>query len=746
MSQQLTRPTHRAHRRLSHLMVALLLLLCSAAYQRAYAVPAKRGLWHTIILENGQQITAQLMGDERCHYYQSPSGQHYLPSAPSGRFRPASEDEISQLIARRAHIMRPQKNVFNLLKAQRQQASTTSGRANIGTSPSGGYYGEKRGLIILVEFQDKSFLAAHDSLLYTRIANEEGFTSDDGHHGSVSDYFRDQSNGLFNLKFDVAGPVMLANDYAYYGADADGEEGMDARPGEMVVEACKAVDPYIDFSNYDWDGDGEAEEVFILYAGLGQAAGGNSNTIWPHMWQISDATNYGSKITLDGTVIDTYACSCELTQASGRTTIDGIGTFCHEFSHCLGLPDIYDTNGSNYGMNAWDLMDYGCYNGSGFTPAAYTSYERIFAGWLTPTTLQQDTIIENMKSLTEGGPAYIIYNDAQPDEYYLLENRQLNSWDAELPGSGLLILHVDYDSLLWENNMVNTTGSFYDPNAIGVLISNNYERLTLFAADNNRRSYPNSNVAADAYPYNGNDSLTNNSRPKASLHNANTDGSKLMSKPITNISIDSLGQASFHFAVLPIATPEEPSDTLFRETFDKCDGKGGNDSAWKGTGTGTSTFQPDNEGWQASKKYGANQCARFNTAKNASSIVSPTFQTNGSATVNIRVAPWTGDNNTVDIYLNDSLIDVFTLTEQQWNTITFDYTHTGDTWITLVADGRIFVDNVETIRTTDTGITSPTSSAALTPQSAPRYNLQGQRVLPTYKGLVIQNGRKRMVK
>jgi hypothetical protein len=163
---------------------------------------------------------------------------------------------------------------------------------------------------------------------------------------------------------------------------------------------------------------------------------------------------------LDGVTIDTYACSSELTiDYYNNNVIDGIGTICHEFSHCLGFPDMYDYTQKNFGMGDWDLMDRGCYNGDGcgFVPAGYSSYEKWCAGWLEPIELKdEDVEVTDLKPLSQGGDAYVIYNDKNPDEFYLLENRQNVNWDAELPGKGLLVLHADYDPEIWEWNVVNT--------------------------------------------------------------------------------------------------------------------------------------------------------------------------------------------------------------------------------------------------------------------------------------------------
>ena len=80
-----------------------------------------------------------------------------------------------------------------------------------------------------------------------------------------------------------------------------------------------------------------------------------------------------------------------------------------------------------------------------------------------------------MKSLQNGGESYVIYNKGNENEYFLLENRQLEGWDASLPGSGLLILHVDYDADVWAANEPND-----DPS---------HQRMTWIPADNEYQYY-----------------------------------------------------------------------------------------------------------------------------------------------------------------------------------------------------------------------------------------------------------------
>lgn len=548
------------------------------------------------------------------------------------------------------------------------------------------FSGKKKGLIILVDFSNKKFIAGHDNAFYQRVANEPGFTTDDGFRGSVSDYFKDQSNGIFELDFDVVGPISLPNPYSYYGQNFWGN---DSRPGEMVAEACLAADSEVNFADYDWDGDGEVDQVFVLYAGLGEAAGGDDDTVWPHMWNLS-SSDYRKSLTLDNVKVDTYACSSEMTKDYDTfgypDIVSGIGTFCHEFSHCLGYPDMYDMNYKNFGMATWDLMDYGNYNGKGFIPSGYTAYEKWVAGWLTPVELTEETEVNNLKPTSEGGDAYIIYNDNHKDEFYLLENRQRTGWDAAQYGDGLIIMHVDYNEGVWNNNTVNNSAS--------------RQRCTIFHADNSDGAYDyNSNIiedelAGDPYPYEDNNILSNSSTPKASLYNTNTDGSKLMNKTVYDITRNGDGTVSFKFKAEDDTPVVPPTDSdIFHETFNECNGTGGNDGLWSGS-VASSALVSDVAGWTGNNLYGGDECMRIGNSKNAGIVTSPEFEVQSGAVLTIVAAPWSGDDNTLDIYFGGTNLGTYTFDEGKWSTITIPLETVGKGSLEFIAAKRFFIDDV----------------------------------------------------
>lgn len=508
----------------------------------AQAVPAKKGVWRMVTLADGTQKRVELRGDEFCSYWVDAEGVSYNLDSESKRYVRVDANAL-QLRASQLRAKANQDRIERMAKARRMATKKSLGQTN------GSYFGKKKGLIILVQYKDKKFKFGHNQKMYNRIANETGYANSLGFVGSVKDYFLAQSNGQFELDFDVVGPYTLNHEYAYYGAPSGNSH--DVRPCDMVYDACRLADPDVNFTDYDWDGDGYVEQVYVLFAGLGQAAGGDENTIWPHEYKLQEGNN-GSYVSKDNNVVvNTYACGPELTlqytPVAYRERVDGIGTLCHEFSHCLGYPDLYDTgNGGNFGMGEFDLMDAGSYNGESFCPPNYSAYEKWFAGWITPTVLDKPASVKGMQAQdVKYGQAFVVYNDNNKNEYYLIENRQQNVgiWDKQLPASGMMITHVDYDENIWERNNVNTIVNYsnqYGPEY--AYLDNDHQRLTIFHADNEEGSSADSQ-AGDLYPFNGNNSLTDTSSPAAIIYQ----GGSTMGKPITNITQNEDGSIDFDF-------------------------------------------------------------------------------------------------------------------------------------------------------------------------------------------------------
>lgn len=698
---------------------ALLCLVLSV-----WAVPAKRGVWCSLSLVDGTEVKAQLVGDEFLHYYVSEDGTKYVQDEATGLYRKMTDEVTAQ---RRAAVRRAQAQGRQKRMLRKAQASNV-------------FQGTKKGLVILAEFTNSKFKSGHDLALYERIANDENY-SGNNFRGSIKDYFKAQSHGQFELDFDVAGICQLQHPYAYYGKNNSQEE--DVKPGEMVAEACLwAHEHGINFSKYDWNGDGEVDQVFVLYAGHGEASYKDANTIWPHMYYLS-ASDYGKSLSLDGVTVDTYACSCEL---NGDGNLDGIGTFCHEFSHCMGFPDLYDTSsdGGWFGMGDFDLMCSGSYNGDSKCPAGYSAYEKAECGWLTlkdMTDVEKETSIVGVQPMSADGDAYVIKNKGHEDEYYILENRQKTGWDSYLPASGLMITHVDYDADVWDWNMPNTSGKYEDAN--GNTKTNDHQRLTIFRAGKSTDEYGD---ASDLYPYGSNNSLTKTSSPAAILYNTNSDGSKYMHVAIKDIAIAADGTASFTLSKEEHQGGDVPvipsGSTMLYESFDKCTGTGGNDSIWGGRSIGAGTPTYDNKGWTSTqgKVYASSACVRVGTSSVNGDITTPSFTVNGKAVLSFKAGAWntSGDGTTLNLSVSNGTISPSSVTMKkgEWTDYNVTITANGNVKTTFKASKlRFFLDEVKVTDASTSGIQE--ISASRSSSIVAYYTLGGVLVTAPSPGIYL---------
>ena len=513
-----------------YLMLSMLFAFGAAAN----AVPAKK-LQKVITLTNGTQVSVELRGDEYLSWWEGTDGTAYRATADDTVFEAFDlEAQKPAAAARRART--EQGRVARLARVKNSLKGADDKMRGLGGDHIT-YKGVKKGLVVLVDFKNKKFADGHDLEYYKNVINGKDFSDEEeGYVGSVRDYFLAQSNGQFELDFDVVGPVTMSKNYGYYGND--GAYQKDEKVYEMIKEACDGIQDKVNLKDYDWDGDGEADQVFFLYAGLGQASGGSAGTVWPHeselrYWPCGVLSYSTGKI-------NTYACANELqpeTQGSSRYISAGIGTICHEFSHCLGFADMYDTTGGGgYGMSVFDVMDQGSYNGNGFVPCNYTAFERIYAGWVEAIELESPATVKDMKSVSDYGRPLIMYNYKNTNEYFLLENRQNTGWDKGLYGSnGLLIVHVNYVPSRWANNSVNSSAE-------------KIQCCTVVNADGSRENTQYS-LQGDLYPYEVkgvtmNDEFTDESEPAAKLYTKNSDNSYALGIPITNIK-RSKGSISF---------------------------------------------------------------------------------------------------------------------------------------------------------------------------------------------------------
>ncbi|MDO4211891.1 MAG: M6 family metalloprotease domain-containing protein [Bacteroidales bacterium] len=563
----------------------LLTIIAAAMTLGAAAIPARPGTF-TVMQKDGTVLTLRMVGDEHFHYFVNvDNGRTMLqrPDAASVNLEQAeyyyvSEGELAPLRAA-ADVRRQQANERRqarlgarveaaciaitpdaLMEQPAGPHKMTAGEFN------GAMKGSKKGLVILMEFPDLKFKSHNDRAAYDRVFNQEGY-NDYGSIGSVHDYFKDQSYGEFDLTFDVVGPYTADNNMSYYGTNQPFPNDtynwgiiQDLKACILPMEAVQKADPDVNFKDYDWDGDGEVDQVYIIYPGYAESSGAPANTIWPHESSLSQWAQYNSyfgssiptvsTLRLDGVKIDTYAMSQELTSTSGSTRV-GIGTACHEFAHCLGFPDIYDINQQAFGMEAFDLMDNGGYNGPTYNcevPAGFTAYERWMSGWLEPVVLSEGAAVKDMAALCDKPEAYVIYNEGNKNEYFLLENRQPKGWHKyvrnwSIPG-GLLVTHVDFDKTAWATNQVNTNilhqhltlvpaGKSYGTTAMGYTYT--------YESDYRSMLYPGSKNVTEL-----NDESHMNVGMK--LFNRNTDGSYKLGAPLHEISADATkGTVSFIF-------------------------------------------------------------------------------------------------------------------------------------------------------------------------------------------------------
>ena len=499
------------------LMSALLLSVVAIV---ASAVPAKRDSI-SVVQPDGSTVTVFLVGDERAHLYYTTDGMP-VNFDKSGALRyahldggniistdgaplAANPDERSESARRYLQNLEKidfagfyEKRLMALTAKKAKATSADDGYFKIGNFPT---KGKIKGLVLLVEFQDKRFHYGQD--FHNKMMNEEGFSLDNG-TGSARDYFIDQSYSTFQPDFAVVGPITLSREMSYYGAND--AMGNDANLPLMISEACNLAKSQqgLDFSQFDYDNDGFVDMVYLIYAGYGEHAGGGTNTIWP---QTGNYEDYGKKLQIDGKHVNKFACSSELVGKDG-TQSSGIGVFCHEFSHVLGLADHYSTKtfaNRPYFLGYYDLMDYGNYNNESRTPAGYTAFERYTLGWISPeeATEPKDGVV--LQPLVDSRQAFKL-NTPNKDEFFMLENRQKKGWDTYLPSAGMMITYVDFDRGTWEKNMVNTT---------------NRPRYAIVPADNSLNF---GDAAGDLYPTASNDQFTDESNPSSlAANNRKTD-------------------------------------------------------------------------------------------------------------------------------------------------------------------------------------------------------------------------------
>lgn len=303
--------------------------------------------------------------------------------------------------------------------------------------------------VVLVNFKDVKFKINEPKKAFDQLFNSDtqADLGDRNHlnYGSVAKYFRDMSHGEFTPKFKVYDPVTVDQPETYYGGKRE-DDNKDENPWQLVKDALKLVEDQVtedDIKSFCSDGK-TIDCVYIVYAGLGQNDGGDGTTVWANCWTTAGAT-------LRGKDVRWYTMSGELSPVKIKNgtipVVNGLGVICHEFSHSLGLPDMYPTETSAYldnqEMEYWDLMDGGEYTYNGFCPTAYTAFEKEQMGWpVKIKKLDSDVSVTMTTSTEQGGTAYKIVNPQNDKEYLMLEYIQQEGWNQYLFGNGLLVYHV----------------------------------------------------------------------------------------------------------------------------------------------------------------------------------------------------------------------------------------------------------------------------------------------------------------
>ena len=522
----------------------LLMIACLWCWVDALAIPANPKPY-IVTQPDGTTINVRLCGDEYYHYYTTEDGSP-ITLCDDGYYRYTTIDAQNNLVASadavgkvRASVLPDKKIVmerhnelYKVNKAKRvvNMQNMKSPMRNV-VNKEASNKGVVKGIIVLAEFQDQRFTFTQSTI--NQMMNKEGYTDVYGSIGSARDYFIAQSYGQFQPEFDVVGPVTLSQNMSYYGAN---ENGNDIRPHEMVAEACQLASQQglADMSDYDHNGDGYVDIVYVIYAGYPESSGADSSTIWPHAWYVYSGG--GLKVNIDGVILDRYACSAELYGNSGSNPC-GIGTFCHEYSHTLGLPDWYDIDYSGaMGMSWWSIMASGSYGINGYVPVGYNAYERELCGWLEFNELTEDSYITMPELNTDKTAAYKI-TSTNANQYITLETRCKKGWDMSLPSEGMMVIAVDYDYYAWIINGPND-----DPER---------QRFKLIPADNSWSDY---DLYGDLYPYGGNRILSSTSLPKMQVHNTIING-----KSITGITYNN-GVTTFDFENGVVSGDEVPAE------------------------------------------------------------------------------------------------------------------------------------------------------------------------------------------
>ena len=457
---------------LKQLSLIVSLMLCSLTTwaAKAESIPVQ------VRQADGSVITVILRGDEHINWYTTLDGVLLVQGADNNYYigkveksgnliatQQLAHEALTRSQAERNLIAKQDKEKFfayvNKVAEESENAYDNSPLTRgpiVDTGWNGVPYfphtGSPKALVILAEFKDTTFTIQDTKNVFTNYLMNEGHFTDSRYgqnqnYKGVRGYFKDCSYGKFTPEFNVVGPVKLPREQTYYG---EGDDNIEA----LMEDACSAIDNIVNFADYDANNDGMVDLVYVIYAGHSANYGGNKVTdIWPKSGTVNTTNTY------DGKSIHRYGVSNELAgdenKTKGKEKINGIGLFCHEFSHTLGLPDIYALNKeaknqNDQGMEFWDLMDGGTEVRGGRVPTSYLAWEREVMGWMKIDELKDSCNIKNLKSIDNGGKAYKIVNPNDSNEYIVLQSIQkgpwYQGWRDGTYGKGLLAYRISYPS------------------------------------------------------------------------------------------------------------------------------------------------------------------------------------------------------------------------------------------------------------------------------------------------------------
>lgn len=720
---------------MKNFFLALTLMMMTGAMM---AIPVKRGMWVTVTLADGTEVRAERVGDEHGHWLRAADGTCYVMEGD------AYVKADAQALQRKREARKAARNAARkVIYASTTDGLGKKGVMSRGSVPSIGAYTIP---VVMVQFNDLKFKSTTTVAKMNRYYNEEGYSDESGAVGSVRDYFKDQSGGQFVPTFDVVGIVTLSKSYKYYGQnDSNGnDKGLDELPRDVIAAAISQLGT--DFSQYVVPA-GDAYHrtgvplLAMFYAGKGEATENyGENYLWPCEWD--DEEDPIGAGTYQGVHFNSFFIGNELMGSN----LMGMGVFCHEFGHALGLPDFYCTdysysNDDPFGF--WSIMDSGSYmDDECRAPVCYNAYEKSYMGWLELKELGTtgSVTLQAPDGLAENS-AYIVRNSST--ETFILENRQPGTWQPSQYGSGVLVSRIAYSQYYWERNTLNNTQSQKRACALTA------DGAKMYFSASSSNLYGNKKTSIDVLK------TLNKSSKTIGITKITKNNDRTITLTLTGDDPTPTPDPDPDPTPTPTPTPD-PDGAIFYESFDQCNGTGGNDGKWNGNiAMSTTKFHTDNDGWQVTgdKSYGADQCAKFGTSSISGEATTPSFTLNGSATLTFRAGAWDSRNDAITLNLSTTggtlTPSTVTMTKGNFDDFTVQVTGTGVMTISFSStQGRFFLDEVLVKADTADGIESLNGPAPdpSTVRAGRIYTIDGRfagtdlRQLP--RGMYVIDGKK----